>query len=96
MINAAFYVPLTFVNVVRFMIQGMGYSALAVLSGVFEMIGRTAAAIFLIPMIGYTGACFASPIAWILADAFLFPAYFFVRKRTYRLYHIDPAQPDPE
>ena len=95
-INAAFYVPLTFVNVVRFMIQGMGYSALAVLSGVFEMIGRMAAAIFLIPVIGYTGACFASPIAWILADAFLFPAYFHVRKRTYQLYHMDPAEPEPE
>lgn len=93
-INAAFYVPLTFVNVVRFMIQGMGYSALAVLSGVFEMIGRTAAAVFLIPMVGYIGACFASPIAWILADIFLFPAYFCVRKRTYQMYHMDPAEPD--
>ncbi len=85
-VNAAFYVPLTFVNVVRFMIQGMGYSALAILSGVFEMIGRTAAALLLIPVLGYLGACFASPIAWVLADLFLFPAYFYVRRKTYRMF----------
>ncbi len=85
-VNAAFYVPLTFVNVVRFMIQGMGYSGLAILSGVFEMIGRTLAALLLIPLVGYLGACFASPIAWILADLFLFPAYFYVRRKTYRAF----------
>ena len=87
-VNAAFYVPLTFVNVVRFLIQGMGYSALAILSGVFEMIGRIIAAVVLIPILGYLGACFASPIAWVLADCFLLPAYFYVRKRTYRLFGI--------
>ncbi len=85
-VNAAFYVPLTFVNVVRFMIQGMGYSGLAILSGVFEMIGRTAAALLLIPVLGYLGACCASPIAWVLADLFLFPAYFYVRRKTYRVF----------
>ncbi len=85
-VNAAFYVPLTFVNVVRFMIQGMGYSGLAILSGVFEMIGRTVAALLLIPVLGYLGACFASPIAWVLADLFLFPAYFYVRRKTYRAF----------
>ncbi len=85
-VNAAFYVPLTFVNVVRFMIQGMGYSGLAILSGVFEMIGRTVAALLLIPVLGYLGACFASPIAWVLADLFLFPAYFYVRRKTYRVF----------
>ena len=81
--NAAFYIPLVFVNVVRFLIQGMGYSGLATLAGVCEMIGRTAAALLLIPRIGYPGACWASPIAWILADAFLLPAYFHVRRKTY-------------
>ena len=60
------------------------------------MIGRIAAAVFLVPVFGFTGVCVASPIAWILADAFLFPAYFHVRKKTYRLYHMDPEGPDPE
>lgn len=85
---AAFYIPLAFVNIVRFLIQGMGYSGLAILAGVFEMIGRTLAAVFLIPTVGYVGACLASPIAWILADAFLFPAYFYVRRKTYRLFGV--------
>ena len=58
------------------MIQGMGFPGIAILSGVMEMIGRTAAAFLLVPAIGYTGACLASPIAWILADCFLWPAYF--------------------
>ena len=95
-IGTAFYVPLAFVNIVRFLIQGMGYPMLAIFAGVFEMIGRIAAAVFLVPVFGFTGVCFASPIAWVLADAFLFPAYFHVRKKTYQLYHMDPKGPDPE
>ena len=39
------------------------------------MVGRVLAALVLIPAIGYMGACLASPIAWILADIFLFTAY---------------------
>ncbi len=84
----AFFIPLAFVNIIRFLIQGMGYSGLAILAGVFEMIGRTLGALVLIPLMGYLGACFASPIAWVLADAFLFPAYFHVRRKTYRLFHV--------
>ena len=95
-IGTAFYVPLAFVNIVRFLIQGMGYPMLAIFAGVFEMIGRIAAAVFLVPVFGFTGVCVASPIAWVLADAFLFPAYFHVRKKTYQLYHMDPKGPDPE
>ena len=95
-IGTAFYVPLAFVNIVRFLIQGMGYPMLAIFAGVFEMIGRIAAAVFLVPVFGFTGVCVASPIAWVLADAFLFPAYFHVRKKTYQLYHMDPEGPDPE
>ncbi len=87
----AFYIPLAFVNIIRFLIQGMGYSGLAILAGVFEMIGRTLGAVVLIPMIGYMGACFASPIAWLLADAFLFPAYFHVRRKTYQILHMPLA-----
>ena len=72
--SACFYIPLTGVNVVRFCIQGMGFSVFAISAGILEMIGRAFAAIILIPNIGFMGACLASPIAWIAADAFLFPA----------------------
>ena len=79
--SACFYIPLTGVNVVRFCIQGMGFSVFAISAGILEMIGRAFAAIILIPSIGFLGACLASPIAWIAADAFLFPAFIHCAKK---------------
>ena len=79
--SACFYIPLTGVNVVRFCIQGMGFSGFAISAGILEMIGRAFAAIILIPSIGFMGACLASPIAWIAADAFLFPAFIHCAKK---------------
>ena len=75
-INAAFYIPLLFVNIVRLSIQGMGYTRVAMLAGLFEMIARTAVALFVVPSAGFTGACFANPAAWVMADLFLIPCYF--------------------
>ena len=85
LINSAFYIPLAFVNIVRFLIQGMGYSKFAILAGVFEMVARTLVGFAFVPVFGYVAACFASPVAWIFADAFLFPAYFHVLKKTKKL-----------
>lgn len=78
--NVAFYIPLLFVNIVRLSIQGMGYTRVAMLAGMFEMIARTAVALFLVPAVGFTGACFANPAAWMLADLFLFPCYFHIMR----------------
>lgn len=75
-INAAFYIPLLFVNIIRLSIQGMGFTRVAMLAGLSEMIARTAVALFAVPLIGFTGACLASPAAWVLADVFLFPCYY--------------------
>ena len=77
MCNSAFYFPLALVNIFRFTIQGMGFSRLAILAGVCEMIGRTVVAFVFVPIFGYPAVCFASPVAWILADCFLVPAFFF-------------------
>lgn len=79
--SVACYCLLTFVNVVRFTIQGMGFSAFAMCAGILEMVARTIAAVGLVPFIGYWGICFASPLAWVFADAFLIPAFFVCRKR---------------
>lgn len=76
MFNSGTYILLTMVNVVRFMIQGIGFSQFAVLAGVFEMIARTLVGIFLVPRLGFVGACLANPLAWVFADAFLIPAYY--------------------
>lgn len=83
-IESGFYILLTLVNCIRFTIQGMGFSVLAVIAGVMEMIARIFVAVVCVPMFGYAGACMASPIAWILADAFLIPAFFKVRKNVQR------------
>lgn len=83
-INTASYFLLALVNIVRFLIQGMGFPTFAILAGVLEMIARTVAGIVLVPALGFTGVCMGNPAAWILADAFLIPAYFIVKKRLYR------------
>lgn len=79
-INTAFYFPLALVNIVRFLIQGMGFPTFAILAGVLEMVARALAGFILVPIFGYTGVCLGSPIAWVFADAFLIPAFFHVRK----------------
>lgn len=79
--NTAFYILLVFVNNVRFLIQGIGYSQLALFAGVFELVARGAAALLLAPKWGYDAICFANPLAWILADLFLFPAFFYCYAR---------------
>lgn len=85
LVNVSFFIPLAFVNIVRFYIQGMGFSTFAILAGVFEMVARTIAALVLVPHFGFIGVCFASPLAWVFADIFLFPAYVHVRKRLNRM-----------
>jgi putative MATE family efflux protein len=85
--NGIFYIPLALVNIIRFLIQGMGYSMFAVLAGVMEMIGRTLAATILVRYIGFTAICLASPIAWILADAFLIPAFIHVRNKLQKIFN---------
>lgn len=79
--NLAFYVPLLFVNLLRFTIQGLGFSKLAVFAGIFEMVARGVFGLCLVPMLGFSAVCFASPAAWIMADLFLFPAYFYCMKK---------------
>lgn len=79
-LSTAFYFPLALVNIIRFLIQGMGFPAFAILAGVFEMIARALAGFLLVPALGFTGAALGSPIAWVFADAFLIPAYFHVKK----------------
>jgi putative MATE family efflux protein len=74
--NSVFYFLLALVNIIRFMIQGMGFSQFAILAGVLEMIARAIAGFVITPIWGYNGACFGNGLAWIFADIFLIPAYF--------------------
>lgn len=80
--NVLFFFFLALVNIVRFLIQGMGYSKLAVFAGAFEMLARGLTGFALVPFFGFRAVCFANPLAWIFADLFLIPAFFHVRKKT--------------
>ncbi len=79
-INAAFYIPLLFVNILRLTIQGLGFTRIAMLAGLCEMAARTVVALFVVPAAGFTGACMANPAAWVMADIFLFPCYYRVMR----------------
>jgi len=82
--NSAAYIPLALVNIIRFMIQGLGFSTFAILAGVAEMAARTLAGFVLVPHFGYLFVILASPLAWLFADAFLIPAYLHVMKKLQR------------
>lgn len=75
------YCLLTLVNTVRFTIQGMGFSVFAITSGVMEMLARILASTVIAGRLGFFGICLAHPLAWLFADAFLIPAFFWCRKR---------------
>ena len=78
--TSAFFFPLALVNIFRLLIQGLGFTRIAIFSGLFEMTARTLIA-FLVPAFGFGAVCFASPAAWVLADFFLIPTYFRCMKR---------------
>ena len=94
-IQSAFFFPLSLVNIVRFSIQGMGFSPFAILAGVLEMAARTVVGLMLVPAFGYTAACFASPAAWVCADLFLIPASAACIAKLRRLYPNNPSEETP-
>ena len=83
----ATYGLLALIMTIRLMIQGMGYTNIAMLAGVCELISRAIVAIFLVPAIGYTAVCMASPIAWLAADLMLVPTFFACYKKLTLHYH---------
>lgn len=75
-----FYPVLGLLTILRYSIQGLGYSNLAMLSGVMEMIARTGVSIWLVPAFGFLGVCYGDPVAWVAADLFLVPAMYWLLK----------------
>ena len=80
-VNTAFFLLLLGVNIYRLTIQGMGFTRIAMLAGVMEMIARTAVAMILVPIFGFNGACASNPAAWLFADIFLIPCYLRITKK---------------
>ena len=48
------------------------------------MIARALVGFVFVGIWGFTAVCFASPFAWILADAFLVPAFFYCYNKLNR------------
>ena len=76
-----FYPSLGVLVILRYSIQGLGYSNLSMMSGVMEMIARCGVSLWLVPTFAWLGVCYADPVAWIMADLFLIPAYFWLLRR---------------
>ena len=62
-----FYWVLSMLNVCRQTTQGIGYSGLAIFSGVVEMIARCFVSLVFVPIAGFTAICCADQTAWIVA-----------------------------
>lgn len=62
----------------RSAIQGMGYTKLAMISGVTEMFARTGVSIWAVPLWGFTAVAFGDSVAWFAADCFLVPTFFYL------------------
>jgi len=71
-----FYPALGILTILRYSIQGLGYSNLSMLSGVMEMIARCGVSLWLVPSLHFIGVCYGAPVAWSAADLFLIPAIY--------------------
>ena len=83
--SVSFFPVLGTLCVLRYTIQGVGYTAFSMFSGVMEMIARILVSLFAVPVFAYTAICFGDPIAWIAADIFLIPAFIYVYHRIKRI-----------
>ncbi|MGN0521653.1 MAG: MATE family efflux transporter [Eubacterium sp.] len=79
-INAPFYFVLGMLFNLRFSIQSIGARISPIVSSAMELGSKIAAAFLFIPLWGYTGACIAEPISWVLGAVYLT----FMFKHTYK------------
>ena len=79
-----FYISLGLIFVFRNTLQGVGFSKVAMLSGVFELIARALMGTFIVPRFGFDAVCFAHPFAWVMADMILIPLYITLMRRLDR------------
>lgn len=80
-INLSFFPLLGSLIILRYTIQGAGYTKLAMFSGVSEMIARIMVSLVVVPLFGYLGVCYGDPTAWLFANLFLTPAFIYVYRR---------------
>ena len=79
-----FYPVLGLLVILRYSIQGLGYSNLSMMSGVMEMIARCGVSLWLVPALGFLGVCYGDPVAWVAANVFLVPCIIWLMRRLRR------------
>ena len=84
-ITACFFPLLGILCILRYSIQGAGYTQLAMFSGVSEMIARTLVSMVAVPVWGFHAVCFGDGIAWVFADLFLIPAFIYVYRKLQQI-----------
>lgn len=90
-ISVSFFPVLGLLCILRYTIQGAGFTNLAMLSGVSEMIARVLVSLYAVPMFGYLAVCFGDPTAWIFAIVFLIPAFMYVYRKIRRVSSPEPG-----
>ena len=70
-----FFIFLGLLMIFRNVLQGMGSVIAPLSSGIAELIARVIGAFVLGSYFGYTGVCFATPMAWIAAAVVLYIGY---------------------
>ena len=78
--NGVCYWILALLFIFRSALQGLGKSFVPTVAGAMELIMRIAAAIFLVDLWGYQGACLANPMAWVGSCIPLVIAFFIIRR----------------
>ena len=80
-VSCMFFPMLGLLCILRYTIQGVGFTNLAMFSGVAEMIARILVSLYAVPVFGFIAVCYGDPMAWIAADLFLVPAFIYVYRR---------------
>ena len=80
LINSMGYYILCILFILRNLLQGLGYSFLAMFGGVAEMIARCIVAFFFVSSFGFNAICFANPLAWLFANIVFIGGWIYKRK----------------
>ena len=80
-ISMFFYIPLFQIFIFRNALQAMGKTTMPLLAGFFELGARSIVAYTLPKAIGFSGVCFAGPVAWVCAAVPLIITYIIYMKK---------------
>ncbi|MCO7175182.1 MATE family efflux transporter [Sporolactobacillus kofuensis] len=84
--NSSMYFLLALLFVIRYTLQGLGFSLAPTLAGFMELVMRLFAGMILIRQFGFAGASMANPLAWLGALIILIFPYIKVMKRLNKTY----------